>query len=207
MSISVDMTRYAEEIKAYEQYPTETGKILLYGSSFLRNWGFDRARHQWNHYGDLDVLNHGFGGAVVEEMLYYYDRMVLPCKPSAVVLRPGHNDLSLGLSPEETWALTEQLIVRLRTDWPKLPIVLLQVFDTKRFHNAKRIALNTKYNQLMLDFATDHPGIYAVDLDPFFQDETGKLRDIFIEDGLHLTDEGYEEVAAWLAPRVRKLLR
>jgi len=206
MSFYLDMTRYLETIEAYEQLPVETGKVLLYGSSFFRNWGYDRAKEQWKRYAGLDVVNHGFGGATVDELLYYYDRMVRPYQPAAAVLRPGHNDLTRGLTPEQAWFLTERLIAWLRTDRPELPIVILQVFDTKKYHNAERCALNAEYNRLMRDFAAVNPGVSTIDLDPFFHDENGELRDIFVEDGLHLTDSGYEEMAAWLTPKVKALL-
>lgn len=206
MSFYIDMTQYAGTIEAYEQLPLETGKVLLYGSSFFRNWGYDRAKEQWKQYGGLDVVNHGFGGATVDELLYYYDRMVRPYNPTAAVLRPGHNDLTRGLTPEQAWFLTERLIAWLRTDWPELPIVMLQVFDTKKYHNPERRALNAEYNRLMREYAAENEDVYTIDLDPFFHDEVGALRDIFIEDGLHLTDAGYEEMAAWLAPKVKVLI-
>jgi len=207
MSFYLDMTRYLETIEAYEQLPVETGKVLMYGSSFFRNWGYDRAKEQWKRYAGLDVVNHGFGGATVDELLYYYDRMVRPCQPAAAVLRPGHNDLTRGLTPEQAWFLTERLIAWLRTDWPELPIVILQVFDTKKFQNPQRRALNAEYNRLMREFAAANDGVSTVDLDPFFHDENGDLRDIFVEDGLHLTDSGYEEMAAWLTPKVAAILK
>ena len=206
MAFYIDMKRYLETIEAYEQYPVETGKVLLYGSSFFRYWGYERAREQWKQYAGLDVVNHGFGGATVDELLYYYDRMVRPCKPSAVVLRPGHNDLTRGLTPEQAWFLTERLIAWLRTDCPEIPIVILQVFDTKKYHNEARLALNAEYNRLMRAYADADPNTHTVDLDPFFHDAAGELRDIFREDGLHMTDAGYEEMAAWLTPKVRALL-
>jgi len=207
MAFYIDMKRYLETIEAYEQYPVETGKVLLYGSSFFRNWGFDRAREQWAANSGLEVVNHGFGGATVDELLYYYDRLVRPYQPSAVVLRPGHNDLTRGLTPEQAWFQTERLIAWLRTDWPEIPIVILQVFDTKRFANAERRALNAEYNRRMQAFAAETEGVSTVDLDPFFHDETGEFRDIFVEDGLHLTNSGYEEMAAWLTPQVKALLQ
>ena len=46
----------------------------------------------------------------------------------------------------------------------------------------------------------------VVSLGIFAGDENGELRDIFVEDGLHLTDSGYEEMAAWLTPKVKALL-
>lgn len=207
MSSIVQLDRFESTIQGYEQHPIETGKVLLYGSSFFRNWGFERAAKQWAQYGGLEVVNHGFGGATVDELLYYYHRMVLPYHPSAVVLRPGHNDLTRGLTPEEAWFLTERLITWLRTDWKDLPIVILQVFDTKKYSNEERRCLNAQYNLLMCQFAKENTGIHILDLDPFFHDENGTLKDIFLEDGLHLPDAGYEEMAAWLTPQVAAYLK
>lgn len=207
MTSIAPLDRFESAIQNYEQYPVETGKVLLYGSSFLRNWGYDRAKEQWAAYGGLDVVNHGFGGATVDELLRYYHRMVLPYCPSAVVLRPGHNDLTRGLTPEETWFLTERLIAWLRTDWKDLPIVLIQVFDTKKYGTTERRQLNARYNDLMIRYAAENEGIYTVDLDPFFHHEDGSLREIFVADGLHLTDAAYEEMARWLTPQVAALLK
>ena len=72
MSSIVQLDRFESTIQGYEQHPIETGKVLLYGSSFFRNWGFERAAKQWAQYGGLEVVNHGFGGATVDELLYYY---------------------------------------------------------------------------------------------------------------------------------------
>ena len=115
--------------------PAEPGKVLLYGSSFFTNWGYDRSRDQLAAAsgGALQVVNHGFGGATVDELLYYYDRMVRPCAPAAAVLRPGLNDLARGLSAEETWFQTQRLLAWLKTDDPAIPVVVLSIFDTKCF--------------------------------------------------------------------------
>ena len=39
MGVPVNLTRFEEKIQEYERYPLETGKILLYGSSFFRQLG------------------------------------------------------------------------------------------------------------------------------------------------------------------------
>jgi len=214
MAYPFALKRYENKIVEYEQYPIETGRILLYGSSFLCNWGYDRARNQWAEAtgGELQVLNHGFGGATVDDMLYYYHRMVLPYAPSAVVLRLGYNDLSRGLTPEETWFLTERLLAWFRTDYPEIPIVLLDVFDSKNC-TEERLKINAAFNGMMHAFAAQHDGIHTLDLSAFFHESaddcgtTRNFRDVFIEDGLHLTDAGYTEMAAYLPPQIASLLR
>ena len=40
-----------------------------------------------------------------------------------------------------------------------------------------------------------------------YQEKNQFISDVFVEDGLHLTDAGYTEMAAYLAPRIASLLR
>lgn len=153
----------------------------------------------------MQVVNHGFGGATVDELLYYYNRMVKTYHPSAVVLRPGHNDLTRGLSPEEAWFLTRRLIAWIQTDFPSAKIAVPEVFDTKNADYA-RCRLNAAYNRLMREFCREH-NIPAIDLSPFFHHQDGAFRDVFVEDGLHLTDDGYAQMAAWLVPQISNFLQ
>lgn len=208
----IQIHRYEDQIRAYEQYPIETGKVLLYGSSFFANWGYERAQKQWYMASDgkLDVVNHGFGGATVEELLYHYHRLVLPYQPSAVVLRTGHNDTWV-CTAEEAIILTQRLIDWLKNDFPGIRIVALKAFDHPSA-TSEMLEKRRCYNRLLEELARKDPQLYTVDLDPFFYQSkedigSGKnFRDVFISDGLHLTDSGYEQMASYLMPLVSEYL-
>lgn len=65
----------------------------------------------------------------------------------------------------------------------------------------------------MLDaLAETDPQMYTVDLDPFVYktpEDIGtrkNFRNVFLEDGLHLTDSGYEEMARYLIPKISKII-
>lgn len=207
----IPIHRFEDQIQAYERLPVETGKVLLYGSSFFAFWGYERAKQQWLAEGKLQVVNHGFGGATVEELLYYYHRLVLPYQPSAVVLRTGHNDV-WECSAQEAMFLTQRLIDWLKNDFPGIPVVALKAFDHPSGLEKNRISLH-RYNDMLDAAAEKDPQLYTVDLNPFFYQSsadwgTGQnFRDVFREDGLHLTDGGYEEMAAYLAPKIKDLLK
>lgn len=202
--------RFEEQILSYEKLPVETGKVLLYGSSFFAFWGYERAKKQLAQAtnGKLQVVNHGFGGATVEELLYYYHRMVLPYQPSAVVLRTGHNDV-WDCSAEEAIILTRRLINWLKNDFPGIRIIALKAFDHPSGLEQNRTALH-RYNAMLDALAENDTQLGTVDLNPFFYHtdcETGQhFRDVFLEDGLHLTNSGYEEMTAYLAPKLMELL-
>ena len=90
--IPMDLKSLESSIVAYEQEPIEKGKILFYGHSLFTRWGHPT----WGYRrmdedlrmkdGSLAVVNHGFGTSTSEELLYYYDRMVRPWEPRALVI-------------------------------------------------------------------------------------------------------------------------
>ncbi len=87
--------KFEPEIRAFERLDSlekpATGQILLYGSSSMRLWN--------NYAQDLSgyrVVNRGFGGSEMSDAIYFFDRVVLPLRPSLILLYEGDNDISNG---------------------------------------------------------------------------------------------------------------
>ena len=213
MYTPVDLWRSRQTIEAALNHPVQAGKVLLYGSSFFTHWGYDRAKEQLsNASGDkLQVLNHGFGGAIIDELLYHYPRLAAAYAPSAVVIRSSYNDIYTGLTVEETLSKLMQLVHWFQTDFPNMPIFLLPVFDAS-IMTPERHATFRELNQKMVAFAAETENVEILDLNPFFYEkeedmgDLGKLRDVFV-DGLHLTDAAYEEMSFYFAQRLMNALQ
>lgn len=209
MDVPVNLKNYDEFIETLTCRPVKSGKVLLYGSSFFTRWGYERAQDQLSAAtgGKLDIVNHGFGGATIDELLYYYDRLVKPYAPSVVVTRTGYNDIGNNLSPEEALFLTQRLIRWLKADFPEVKIFLLPVFDAK-IMTPERYADFRRYNKLLTDYTANIENVEIFDINPFFYEKSedigdlSKLRDVFVSDGLHLTDEAYVEMAKFFGPRL-----
>ena len=214
MANLVNLWYSREKIGEYLTYPVTTGKVMLYGSSFFTRWGYDRAHQQLADAteGRLDVINHGFGGATIDELLYHYPRLVTPYKPEVVVIRSGYNDIYQKLTAEEAFFLLRRLIVWLQTDNPNVRVFLLNVFDTKSMRE-DYVPVFAHYNQLMADFAAETENVEIFDISEFFYEnpedigDRSKLRDVFVEDGLHLTDDAYVEMAQFFGKRLLDLLQ
>ena len=95
-----DPTRYESSILAFEDQdflsPPPNNAVLLVGSS---SFGL------WNEQAPADLLPftvvpRGFGGSVMNDVIYYFDRIVAKYNPRAIVLYEGDNDLAWGLSPK-----------------------------------------------------------------------------------------------------------
>ena len=214
MGIPVDLQRFANEIAQIESNSKTSGKVMLYGSSFFAKWFYDRSQAQLSAAsgGKLQVVNHGFGGATVDELLYYYPRLVKPYDPAAIVIRSGYNDISRGLSPEQAMFLLKRLVGWIKADFPDAPILLMKIFDVKRGDDA-RFATNQQFNALLEEYAKTLENAAILDINGFFYEkeadmgDRSKLRDVFVEDGLHLTDRAYEEMAPYFSSRVLELLK
>ena len=91
--IRAGKARWEKEIRAFEREdlasrPPE-GAIVFIGSSSTRLWK-TLARDFPEH----KVINRGFGGSQIADVVSNADRVVIPYKPKLVVLQAGSNDLS-----------------------------------------------------------------------------------------------------------------
>lgn len=103
-----NLSRFDEYIAPMRGETAPEGSILLYGSSFFTNWGRQRAHDQLlaASNGALYAVNHGFGGATADELLYFYPDLVRPCRPSLILWRGGANDYFCGLNVHDAWQIS-----------------------------------------------------------------------------------------------------
>ena len=130
--IPMDLKSLEKSIIAYEQEPIEKGKILFYGHSLFTRWGSPK----WGYRrmdedirmkdGSLAVVNHGFGTSTSEEQLYFYDRMVRPWEPRALVIATYANDAMYGYGPEQTMANLSKMLHWARTDFPGIKLFVCE---------------------------------------------------------------------------------
>lgn len=194
--------------------PVQTGKAMFYGSSFFTRWGYDRARQQLAEAtnGELDVLNHGFGGATIDQLLYMYPQLVAPYNPKEIVIRSGYNDINEGLTVDQSIFLLDRLITWLQKDFPDIRIYLLPVFDAKIMDESRHKAFSA-YNEQMAELAKKTQNVEIFDINEFFYNapedigNLSKLRDVFVKDGLHLTDEAYVEMAKFFGPHLLAMIK
>ncbi len=69
--------------------PPTRGMIVFTGSSSFTLWSTME-----RDLAPLPVLNRGFGGARMQDVVHYADRVILPYQPRAVVLFAGTNDIA-----------------------------------------------------------------------------------------------------------------
>jgi lysophospholipase L1-like esterase len=181
---------FESEVNALEarlsQSPISSSPIVFYGSSSIRLW-----KSLQQDFSGYAVLNCGFGGSRLTDCVRYANRIVLPRKPSAIVIYAGDNDLAGGAPPEKVFQSFKQLFSIFRTYSPSIPIAFVSVKPSP----ARMIFLENilKFNQLVDDFLETQPQTEYIDVcsDMLGQDRK-PIQALFVSDQIHLSPAGYQ---------------
>ena len=218
------VNRYDHWLDKYPFDPSEEGMILMYGHSLFTRWGHPK----WGYRrmdedirakdGSLAVVNHGFGTSTSEELLYYYDRMVRPWEPRALVVATYSNDGMYGYSPEQIMDVLARLLAWARTDFPGIKLFIVEPHPCPSgkdatikdlWNNAKH--KREKFIEMIHIYAQTHEDTKVIELwnqPELFEtpEDVGNFRkvrdDIFVEDKVHPNQAGYDI----LGPIFRKAL-
>jgi esterase/lipase superfamily enzyme/lysophospholipase L1-like esterase len=190
---------FEDEMQAFERadriWPPPHRPVLFYGSSSIRLW--DSLR---DDFPGVPVLNRGFGGSSLELCVRYMHRLVFPYNPQAIVLYAGDNDLADGpRSPEQVAGYFDQFIWGARTRLGEIPVTVLSVKPSpSRMHLIDKIR---RTNELFQEVAARHPAVRYVDIfHPMLGPDGLPRRELFADDGLHLSRAGYRVWRRCLRP-------
>jgi len=165
--------------------PFEPGGVVFVGSSSIRFWDLERS------FPSLDALNRGFGGSQVSDSLHYLDELVLKHKPRLAVLYAGDNDIAAGESAEQVFADVEQFVRRVHEALPDARIAYLAIKPS--IARWKLVDEMRSANEMVRTLATSHEALIYVDVFHPTLGQDGRPReDLFIRDGLHLNQAGYD---------------
>ena len=167
--------------------PPRPGGILFTGSSSIVMW-----KSLQEDMAPLRTLNRGFGGSEIAHVNHYAERIVLPYAPSAVVLYAGDNDLAAGSekTPEQVFADFRRFVEVVRRLGPDVPVYFLAIKPS--LARWDRWPLMRAANAKIEEWASGQNGVSYVDVATPMLGPDGKPRpELFIEDGLHLSDPGY----------------
>ena len=186
-----DCLRFAEEINEFIKYDTENSKIekpvLFIGSSTINLWKTAL------YFPDINVMNRGFGGAGIKDILYYYDDVIGKYSPASVVI---YDDIEIenGDSAESAFSEYLSLLERIHRDFPECRIILISVKPTPMdFLLGKDVRNNKmKLNDQLKKYADSTPLVEYIDLASLLYDADGNLNlNYYSEDRMHFNESGY----------------
>jgi lysophospholipase L1-like esterase len=191
--------RFQKEVDSIVSHNLSVDKadlILFTGSSSIRMWK-DLKKAFPNH----NVVNLGFGGSEMADLLYYIDRLVLQFKPKQVFIYEGDNDIAVGRSPEKIFAAADATLARIQEELPNTEVVFISPKPSvARWHlKDKYEAFNTRLHA----WTKEKRNVKYADVWTPMLKKDGVVRDdIFLGDNLHMNKKGY---AIWTTELGRHL--
>jgi lysophospholipase L1-like esterase len=199
--LAQDPTRFEKEVTTLIASDTAVSKknlILFTGSSSIRFWGNIKA-----YYPEYNVVNRGFGGSQMSDLIYYFDKLVTPYEAKKIFIYEGDNDLGSGKTPQQIIADADSVLKLIRSKVSKkVPVYFITPKPSiARWHLKDQYIA---YNQQLKEWASRQKKVTYVDVWTPLLDSNGQpQKDVFIEDGLHLNKKGYEIWSAAIKPYVQ----
>jgi lysophospholipase L1-like esterase len=183
--------KWEKEITALEMADRAnpvTQPILFVGSSSIRLW-----KNLSNDFPNLKVVNHGFGGSKIADSTAYADRIIVPLKPSKIVLYAGDNDVAAGNSPEQVLADFKGFVEKMRASLGDTPIYYISIKPSPSRWQLAGKAMAA--NRMIKEFAATRDNVTFINVWDSMLGSNGEPDpSLFIGDNLHMNEKGY---AVW----------
>lgn len=183
----------AEFERDYRENPPQPGGILFLGSSSIRLWDLDK------YFPDLPVLNRGFGGSQIGDSVRHAHRIVYPAAPSTLVFYAGDNDVAAGKGAHRVIYDYGSFVKHVHSRLPECRIIFIAIKPSLARWNL--VETMREANRGIEKLTKTDPRLFFVDVDTPMIGEDGRPRpELFVDDGLHLSAEGYELWSSLLRP-------
>ena len=189
---------YEADILAFETadrlQPPPHGGIVFVGSSSFRLW--PNLPHAFPGY---EVVNRGFGGSTLPDVIRFAPRIVVPLAPETVVIYAGDNDIKGGRMPSQVLADYRNLVRLLRRSLPHVRIVMVSIKPSP-----SRWALVDRMREanalLAQEVARDHRASFVDVFTPMLGADGLPRPELYVADALHMTPAGYALWQQRIAP-------
>lgn len=183
-----DPLRFEQEIAGFEQWDAKNSSpensILFVGSSSIRFWNSAEA------FPGYTVINRGFGGSHITDLIYYYDRIIDRFSPSLIVFYCGENDIASGLALHHVFDDYLEFLNRVKQDFNDLHFIFISIKPSNsRLEHSERF---TAFNRMVQAHNRADPTLHYIDLASPLVRNGGPDNNYFVEDQLHLNERGYE---------------
>ena len=200
---SFAMLSLEEEVRAYEsldlQNPPPKSAVVAVGSSSIRIW-----QTMAEDFSPVPILNRGFGGSQMSDLLYFESRLVFKYQPKIALVYEGDNDLESGKTPERILSEFEEIEKHSHQQDPKMKLVFLSIKPSPaRLHLIEKMR---RTNQLVEYFCKTKQNVYFLNVfDAMLTKEGTPRPELFQKDGLHMNAVGYGVWKQIIVPYIKNL--
>jgi len=191
---------FINEIKAFRKADSivtpPKNAILLIGSSSFTKWKDVQA-----YFPEHTMLNRGFGGSSLTDVIYYANDVILKYKPKQILIYCGENDLagSSTVTADTVFERFKILYSIIRSKFKKVPLAYISMKPSPS--REKYLASMRAGNDLIKSYLEKQKKTAFIDVYHSMFDAGGNmLTHIFIADKLHMNAEGYKIWQGIIAP-------
>lgn len=182
---------YWNDIQAFKKQDSTgfpgTGKILFTGSSSFTLW-----KDVQRYFPAYPVINRGFGGSTLQDMIRYENDIIFPYQPKQIVIYCGENDIANDstVTGKMVFERFRQLFADIRTTFPGVPVIYVSMKPSpSRWHMRERVMEGNKRIRKFLR-KQKHAVFISVWKEMLGADGEPKA-ELFVEDKLHMNAKGY----------------
>lgn len=195
-------TRWEKAIAAFEAeqaaHPAAPDSILFVGSSSIRLWDL---KASWP--GEA-LVNHGFGGSLLADTVHFFDRIVAPIRPRAIVVYAGDNDIAKGRDAAAVASSFQALVEKRDRALPGVPLIYIPIKPSiKRWELWPEMK---KANDRIAALCVAGDALYLADTAAVMLKGTegAPAPEWFAADGLHLSPKGYQSWTETVSAALKK---
>lgn len=184
-----DPSRFADAIEEFADWDAKNtppaDAIVFVGSSSIRFW--DTA--EW--FPDKTVINRGFGGSHSSDVNHFLQETVLKYDPAVVVFYAGDNDLAADKTPRQVAEDVRAFASTVLEHGSDTEVVIVSIKPSLSRWSIWPQMIEA--NELIQRFAQSDRRLHFVDVGtPMLGRDGEPIPALFVQDGLHMTEAGYE---------------
>jgi len=182
---------FIDDIRAFKkqdsiQAPTKHS-ILFVGSSSFTKW-----KDVADYFPGYTIINRGFGGSTLQDVIRYADDVIFPYQPKQIVIYCGENDLASSdtVTAQIVFSRFKKLYSMIRAKMPTTPVDFISLKPSPSRAHLKAKAVES--NRLIKNYISKQKNTAFIDVYHPMLNPNGKPKpEIYIEDSLHMNAKGY----------------
>lgn len=185
--------------KIDQQTAPPKNAILLIGSSSFTKW-----QDVSDYFPGKTIINRGFGGSRLTDLNYYSEDLLSPYQPKQIIIYCGENDFAddKNLKAKAVVDRFKTFYGKIREKFPNIQVDYISIkYSPSREHLWPQMK---KANKKIAKFMKKEKNADFIDITKVMNDTNGNIRkDLFVEDMLHMTPEGYRLWTSVMMPYMK----
>ncbi|HSC54299.1 MAG TPA: GDSL-type esterase/lipase family protein [Phnomibacter sp.] len=181
---------FASEIKAFKKNDSlkmpPKNRILFVGSSSFTKW-----TDVQQYFTRQTIINRGFGGSSLPDLIYYTPDVIYPYKPKQIVVYCGENDMTgKNVTADTVLNRFKKLHGLIRAKYPKVALLYVSIkpSPSRRRLMGEIVIANARIREFL---SHDKHAVFVNVYDAMLQPNGQPDGSLFTSDSLHMNASGY----------------